>query len=228
MKGKLGKRTGQGCMEEETSIQWVLEHCHGGSLFDLLHSKWTITLCLAQRLRMLIDTASAQGYLHALDPPIVHRDLKSLNLMLLNPVEDEFTTPEVKLADFGYARIEERAMTQGVGTKHWMSPEVLRGTAYTTKADVFSFAMVAFEVAFRHVPFGKLVPFQVAQRIQQGKRPDTDRAVDLNSTTPGLLEIIRACWQQNLDDRPTFDVIHERLIVSDLRLSSLLGVLHYA
>jgi len=198
--------------EEEDSVRWVLEYCYGDSLFHLLHNKWNINLCLAQRFKMLIDTASAQDYLHNMDPPIIHRDLKSLNLMLAQPVEDEFTVPDVKLADFGYARIEERAMTQAVGTKHWMAPEVLTGTEYTTKADVFSFAMVIFEAAFRHVPFERLKPHQVAQRIVQGVRPDNDRHIDLSSTPPRLLELIRACWQQNPDDRPDFVEIHERLI----------------
>merc|ERR1711974_267070 len=145
------------------------------------------------------------------DPPIIHRDLKSLNLMLLRPVRDELTTPHIKLADFGFARLEERAMTQGVGTKHWMAPEVLRGTDYTTKADVFSFAMVAFEVVFRQVPFERLDAHQVARHTLAGIRPDMDDASSDGAAPPEMLDVIRACWHQEADQRPSFVEVRQRI-----------------
>merc|ERR1719343_1248315 len=156
---------------------------------------------MMQRVKMLVDTASAEEHLHSFEPPIIHRDLKSLNLMLLTPVKNEQTLPHIKLADFGFARLEERAMTQGVGTKHWMAPEVLRGTAYTTKADVFSFAMVAFEVVCRHVPFENLDAHMVARQTMAGIRPGMDEdALPAEGCTPEMLEIIRA---RNLEGQQT-------------------------
>merc|ERR1711974_586928 len=122
-----------------------------------------------------------------------------------------FATPHIKLADFGFARLEERAMTQGVGTKHWMAPEVLRGTDYTTKADVFSFAMVAFEVVYRHVPFGRLDAHQVARHTMAGIRPDTDDALPDGEAPPGMLGIIRDCWHQEADQRPSFIEVRQRI-----------------
>ncbi|CAK0905267.1 unnamed protein product [Prorocentrum cordatum] len=123
---------------------------------------------------MLSDVASALDYLHNFEPPILHRDLKSLNMMLLDQVTNEHDNVVVKLGDFGFARILEeiRSMTRGVGTKHWMAPEVLAGTNYTEKADIFSFAMAAFEVICRQVPFEMLDPTSVAQAISRGERPE--------------------------------------------------------
>mmetsp|Transcript_46218 Transcript_46218/g.128808 ORF Transcript_46218/g.128808 Transcript_46218/m.128808 type:complete len:291 (+) Transcript_46218:131-1003(+) len=193
-----------GLVTEYFPLRLVLEYCAGGSLFELLHNSWQIKIAWTQRLKMLLDTASAEEYLHSFDPPIIHRDLKSLNLMLLHPVKDEHSVPHIKLADFGFARIEERAMTQGVGTKHWMAPEVLQGTEYTTKADVFSFAMVAFEVAFRHVPFESLDAHQVARQTIAGVRPDMEEDVPADEVPEGLLEIIRECWHQEPAARPSF------------------------
>jgi len=199
-----------GLVTETFPLRLVLEFCAGGSLFELLHNSWQIALSWPQRLKMLVDSAAAEEHLHGFDPPIIHRDLKSLNLMLLHPVKDEFTTPHIKLADFGFARIEERAMTQGVGTKHWMAPEVLRGTEYTTKADVFSFAMVAFEVVFRHVPFERLDAHQVARQTVAGIRPDFED-VPADEVPPGILDIIRECWAQDPEARPSFQEIRQKV-----------------
>lgn len=200
-----------GLVTQYLPLRLVLEYCAGGSLFELLHNSWQIPISWPQRLKMLVDTASAEEYLHAFDPPIIHRDLKSLNLMLLHPVKNEFATPHVKLADFGFARIEEHHMTQAVGTKHWMAPEVLKGTEYTTKADVFSFAMVAFEVAFRHVPFERLDATQVARQTMMGIRPDMEDDYDSEEAPPQILDIIRECWHQEPEQRPSFAEVRQKV-----------------
>mmetsp|Transcript_115909 Transcript_115909/g.332860 ORF Transcript_115909/g.332860 Transcript_115909/m.332860 type:complete len:294 (+) Transcript_115909:134-1015(+) len=200
-----------GLVTEYFPLRLVLEYCGGGSLFELLHNNWDIAISWGQRYKMLVDTARAEEYLHSFEPPIIHRDLKSLNLMLLHPVTSDKETPHIKLADFGFARIEERAMTQGVGTKHWMAPEVLKGTMYTTKADVFSFAMVAFEVAFRHVPFETLDAHSVARKTMAGMRPDMDDDIELGEAPEGLLDVIRACWHQEPEQRPSFAEVRQHV-----------------
>merc|ERR1712060_744442 len=178
---------------------------------ELLHNCWDVRLVEVQRSKILMDTACALEFLHSFEPPVIHRDLKSLNLMLLYRIENGCTMPHVKLADFGFARIEERAMTQGVGTKHWMAPEVLRGTDYTTKADVFSFAMVAYEVAFRHVPYERLDAHSVARQTLAGIRPDMDEDDTEGDVPPALLELITNCWAQEPDARPSFVDIRHRM-----------------
>mmetsp|Transcript_73930 Transcript_73930/g.238978 ORF Transcript_73930/g.238978 Transcript_73930/m.238978 type:complete len:302 (-) Transcript_73930:49-954(-) len=199
-----------GLVENKMPLRLVLEYCAGGSLFELLHNSWNVPLSWKQRLKVLMDTATAADYLHNFNPPIVHRDLKSLNLMLLEAVGHQFDNPHIKLADFGFARVQERAMTQGVGTKHWMAPEVLMGTEYTAKADVFSFAMVAYEVVCRHVPFERLDPTSVARLTRAGRRPDLEDNTIVPQKVPnGLLELITACWDQLPEARPAFAQIVE-------------------
>ncbi|CAK0899268.1 unnamed protein product [Prorocentrum cordatum] len=190
-------------------IRLVLEYCAGGSLFELLHNRYNVPVSWKQRLKMLSDVASALDYLHNFEPPILHRDLKSLNMMLLDQVTNEFDDVVVKLGDFGFARIlEERSMTRGVGTKHWMAPEVLAGTNYTEKADIFSFAMAAFEVICRQVPFEMLDPTSVAQAISRGERPEWLDPQDLLANIPdGLLVMVESCWAQSPGDRPTIGQI---------------------
>lgn len=192
-----------GLVTEHFPLRLVLEYCAGGSLFELLHNQWDIPMVWMQQIKILLDTALAEEYLHSFEPPVIHRDLKSLNLMLLHPVDNQLSLPHIKLADFGFARIEDIHMTMGVGTKHWMAPEVLRGTAYSTKADIFSFAMVAFEVVFRHVPYENLDAHQVARQTLAGQRPDLEEFPEVK-VPAAVLDIIRACWQQEPEDRPSF------------------------
>ena len=64
------------------------------------------------------------NYLHSCEVPILHRDLKSLNLLL-----DE--SLRVKLADFGWTKGLENYMTGKIGTYQWMAPEVISGQKYT-------------------------------------------------------------------------------------------------
>ena len=66
---------------------------------------------------MALDGARGVLYLHSFNPPILHRDLKSLNLLL----DDSFRT---KLADFGWTRTMANYMTSKIGTYQWMAPEV--------------------------------------------------------------------------------------------------------
>merc|ERR1719456_1750376 len=106
-------------------------------------------------------------YLHKHRPMIIHRDLKSLNLLLQETVGSPSDTPTVKVSDFGLAKMRDEdaegswgKMTATAGTFHWMAPEVHTGK-YDEKADVYSFAMVLFEIAGREVPFEELEPEKV-------------------------------------------------------------------
>lgn len=198
-----------GLVMETFPLRIVLEFCGGGSLFELLHNNWEVPISVKQRLKMLHDTSLAGEYLHSFSPPIIHRDLKSLNLLLLELVRDDVVVPHVKLMDFGFARLEERAMTQGVGTKHWMSPEVLKSTLYTIKADVFSFAMLGYEVACRHVPFEQLDAHSAARETMKGNRPDFDDVSE--DVPPDLIKIIQDCWAQDPEARPSFREVRERV-----------------
>jgi len=197
-----------GLVSEVSPIRLVLEFCNGGSLFDLLHNTYTTSLSWRQRLVMLYDVAVAVSYLHSFNPAIVHRDLKSPNILLLNPVCDEHDLPHIKLADFGFARETERNMTQGAGTLNWMAPEVCLGTAYTEMADTFSYAMIAYEVVCRRVPFMEVDRQSVFMLISSGVRPNLeDPTIVPSETPPGLLDLIRICWDQEPRQRPSFQGI---------------------
>ena len=109
---------------------------------DIFHWPWwTIR-------RVLDGTCRGLVYLHGNKPPIIHRDLKSANLLL----DDSFN---VKICDFGLARLRDftSTMTANVGTAQWTAPEVLAGKEYNESADMYSLGIVAWELLTGRCPY---------------------------------------------------------------------------
>ena len=82
----------------------VTEFCSGGCLFELLHNSDLFDLSWPQKGKMLMDVANAMNYLHSPEqgkPTVIHRDLKSLNILLLEPVMTLGDVPHCKVTDFG-------------------------------------------------------------------------------------------------------------------------------
>ena len=67
-----------GSCEKDKRISIVTEFCNGGTLFSLLHEKKNISLSWNQRVKICLDIARGMQFLHTHNPPIIHRDLKSL------------------------------------------------------------------------------------------------------------------------------------------------------
>mmetsp|Transcript_16744 Transcript_16744/g.37754 ORF Transcript_16744/g.37754 Transcript_16744/m.37754 type:complete len:295 (-) Transcript_16744:90-974(-) len=188
----------------------ITEFCAGGCCFELLHNCDHIDLEWPQQHKMCLDVALAMDYLHKFQPQIIHRDLKSLNLLLSKPVTSGKDTPLVKVSDFGLSRMKDQAgeadwgkMTIAAGTCHWMAPEVFTGTNYDEKVDVYSFGMILFEIVCREIPFEEEEPAAVGRLTVQGARPD------LEAVPPDCPELLRdimiACWAQEPKKRPAFD-----------------------
>ena len=74
-----------------------MEYMPGGSLFDLLYKRKE-KLSWARKLEIVLQTARGMAYLHTRSPPVLHRDLKSLNLLL-----DK--AGDVRITDFGMAKV---------------------------------------------------------------------------------------------------------------------------
>jgi len=195
-----------GVIMTSAKLQLVMDFCRGGDLFSLLHKREEMELSVSMQLQVLKDVAVAMAFLHGASPPIVHRDLKSLNIMLVEPVLSGRDAIIVKVCDFGQAKkIDEEPGTVCVGTAHWMSPEVLMGDPYDHRADVYSFAMVMFEVVCREMPFEDLSPTRVALQVANGGRPDMDAVPP--DTQPELVHLMIRCWAQDPEDRPDFEAI---------------------
>mmetsp|Transcript_102067 Transcript_102067/g.304621 ORF Transcript_102067/g.304621 Transcript_102067/m.304621 type:complete len:301 (-) Transcript_102067:152-1054(-) len=188
----------------------VTEFCAGGNCFELLHNCEHIELAWAQQHKMCLDVAQAMDYLHKFNPQIIHRDLKSLNLLLSEPLLNDKDVPLVKVSDFGLSRMKDQApdsdwgkMTIAAGTCHWMAPEVFIGTSYDEKVDVYSYGMILFEIVCREIPFEEEEPAVVSKLTVDGARPD------LEAVPPDCPASLRAlminCWDHCPKKRPPFD-----------------------
>jgi serine/threonine protein kinase len=196
----------------ERPFRIITEFCSGGCCFELLHNCDHIDIQWSQQLKMCIDVASAMRYLHDFDPQIIHRDLKSLNLLLFQPVTGIHDIPLVKVSDFGLSRMKDAGaeadwgkMTIAAGTCHWMAPEVFCGGEYDEKVDVYSFAMILFEIICREIPFEDEEPAAVGRLTVQGKRPDLEAVPP--DCPKALNDLMIYCWGVDPQKRPSFQDI---------------------
>jgi len=193
-------------------LRIITEFCDGGCAFELLHNMEHIELEWFQQLKMIRDVTLAMSYLHSFNPQIIHRDLKSLNLLLLRAIRTGRDLPVVKVSDFGLSRMKDQApnsdwgkMTIAAGTCHWMAPEVVLGSKYDEKVDVYSYSMLLFEIVCREIPFEDEEPASVATLVCQGHRPDLEA---VPPDCPDLLrDLMIACWAHDARKRPGFDRI---------------------
>lgn len=168
-----------GAIAEPNSICIVTEYCAGGTLFNVLHQRQELILTWGLRLRILLEMATGMNFLHTNEPPIIHRDLKSLNILLTDKIEKPTDMTTIKISDFGLSKIifqldtTKEAMTGQLGTCHWMAPEVIKSTFYTIKADVYSFAIIIWEMCTRTTPYKDMTQQQISFYVTVKKgRPD--------------------------------------------------------
>jgi len=179
----------------------VTEFAERGSLFDVIHQHGD-ELTLKRTHKILSGAAKGMLYLHSLVPPILHRDLKSGNVLVTR-------NWQAKICDFGLSRSASLAatMTKRIGTTRWTPPEILSSQPYGKAADSYSFGIVIWEC------FGRALPFAeenwdaaVEELILSGVRP-----VIPASMPSTLAELVRECWTPKPEDRPHFEAILSRL-----------------
>jgi serine/threonine protein kinase len=148
--------------------------------------------------KVACGAARGMAYLHGGSPPVLHRDLKSANLLL----DESYTT---KVCDFGLSRLkaQERSMTGNCGTVQWMAPEVLANMSYNEKADVYSFGIVLWELLSRECPYEGMTAIQCALAVlNRDKRPDIPKWCP-----PSLHALIKSCVKKEPEQRPSFSQI---------------------
>ncbi|TMW62427.1 hypothetical protein Poli38472_005045 [Pythium oligandrum] len=194
----------------------VTEYMDSGDLRSLLESKRDLKW-ETSKLRYAQDTIDAIVYLHSLSPVIIHRDLKSRNILV-------DSKKGAKLGDFGISATKrERDMTVGVGTTRWLAPELARGeTQYTEAVDIYAFGVILAELDTHELPFEKektgsgerLSDFAILQGVATGKLK-----VSFSATCPlKLRELGERCAAFDPKDRPAAAEVAYQLRRRDILL----------
>ena len=186
---------------------FVTEYCDNGNLFEYLHIIKDNKLNYDDARRIALEIAYGMNYLHGFKPPILHRDLKSMNVLL-----DRNTT--VKLADFGNTRSFQLQMTKQKGTFQWMAPEVIKGSTYSESSDVFSFGIIMNELVTRVPPYQGTDKKEVAKKVVNN--PNYRPPYNEKKVPKDWINIMTKCWQHDEKKRPTFDEVIELLLKAKL------------
>ncbi|OQR85679.1 kinase [Thraustotheca clavata] len=185
-------------------IECVVEYMDLGDLRNYLANQSPRQFTWDQKYQCIVNIVRGLVYLHTYNPPVIHRDLKSRNVLL-------DSAKGTKLTDFGTSRVAEDndLMTNGIGTYQWMAPEVISGTSYSSPADIYSFGIILSEFCTHQVPYaggrnpqtGRLLSqHQVLCEVREGR---LHPSFDGEHVPTWAIDVAMHCLQLNEYDRPT-------------------------
>lgn len=185
--------------KDPTYLGFVVEYCVNGDLRRELDNNTNIDP--GQKQTWISDIAIGMRYLYKMN--IQHRDLKTMNVLL-----DE--KKRAKISDFGMSKSDDLAThaasgtVGGIGgTPAYMAPELLEDNIFTEKSDVYSYAIVCWEVLTQGRPFPGLKPSQISVQvlIKQARPPVPENLPDMLMPIVGIM---KRCWAHEATERPTF------------------------
>ncbi|XP_068667528.1 leucine-rich repeat receptor protein kinase HPCA1-like isoform X2 [Aristolochia californica] len=206
------------CFEQGEQML-VYEHVPNGTLRESLTGKSGIYLDWKRRLRITLGSARGLSYLHELaNPPIIHRDVKSSNILL-----DENLM--AKVADFGLSKLlsdsaKGHVSTQVKGTLGYLDPEYYMTQQLTEKSDVYSFGVVMLELITAKQPIekGKYIVREVRMAMNNseenyGLKELMDPTIRNATNLIGFdrfVKLAMQCVEESAADRPSMnDVVKE-------------------
>ncbi|KAL9225675.1 hypothetical protein vseg_001569 [Gypsophila vaccaria] len=208
------------CLTSYDCSLLVYEYMPNGNLWDALHKGKTL-LDWPTRHQIALGVAQGLAYLHHdLLPPIVHRDIKSSNILL-----DVDYHP--KVADFGVAKVmqakvgKDSSHTVVAGTYGYMDPDYANSSKATTKCDVYSFGVVLMEIVTGKKPvepeFGenKNIINWVCSKVEtkEGAMQIMDKQIPI-SYRNDMIQVLRLairCTARSPAPRPTMNEVVQLL-----------------
>jgi serine/threonine protein kinase len=199
------------CLEPKICI--VMEYCSRGSLYHVLQAK-NVNIDWSMVFKLAIGALRGINTLHTWKPQIVHRDLKSLNLL----VDDAWN---VKVCDFGLSRFTDAGNLSTLGklrgTFAYCAPEVYFGERFSTKSDVYSIGVILWELVVKCItgeyerPYAEykhlVFDFQIIiQTAKKGLRPSLPKGCP-----ESFANLIKRCWDAEPENRPDCPEITAKL-----------------
>jgi len=155
-----------GFVHEPAKLWIVMEYCSRGSLRETLADP-TSRLSPNRILKFALGAARGLAYLHGQDPPVLHLDLKTANILISSGWD-------AKLADFGLSRTVDNIQNNTfAGTVQYSAPEILEANTFSSAADIYSFGICMWELAARQLPFQGISVMEVLWGVvKENLRPD--------------------------------------------------------
>lgn len=186
-----------GCCNSPPNLVVINQYMPWGSLYTLLHEGTGVVVDTAQALRFALDIARGMAFLHSLERIIPQYHLNSRHVMM-----DEDLTARINMADAKFS-FQEKGRVYYPG---WMSPEALQKKPSEINweaSDMWSYAVLLWELATREVPFADLSPMEAGMKIAlEGLRISIPPGI-----SPHLAKLIRICMNEDPGKRPTFDMV---------------------
>uniref|UniRef100_A0A8C4Q164 receptor protein-tyrosine kinase n=1 Tax=Eptatretus burgeri TaxID=7764 RepID=A0A8C4Q164_EPTBU len=196
-----------GACEHRGYLYIAIEYAAYGNLLDFLRKSRVLetdpafakehgtasTLSSQQLLQFAMDVAKGMQYLS--EKQFIHRDMAARNIL----VGENYAA---KIADFGLSRGEEVYVKKTMGRLpvRWMAIESLNYSVYTTKSDVWSFGVLLWEiVSLGGTPYCGMTCAELYEKLPQGYRMEKPLNCD-----DEVYELMRQCWRDRPNDRPTF------------------------
>lgn len=203
--------------ERIAKLAIVMEYIPNGDLYRWLNNK-EAAIDWDMRLRIAEEIAQGMFFLHTLNPPILHHDLKSANIFIVDKDKD---APIVcRVGDFGEARTNfSYSSRERVDNPIWLAPEVMQKQRYESHADVYAFGIILWELFARDHPFDEYPEAKsdflsvLEDSIIAGLRPSihekkVEAELPISATSnlcvPLYAYLMRECWQVDRYRRPTF------------------------
>lgn len=192
----------------------ITRWCDGLSLYNHLHVEQR-EFSMQQLLDMSKQMAQGMDYLHAKN--IIHRDLKSNNILLSQ--SSDKNVPNVQIADFGLATVKAKWVEGGgnagpAGSILWMAPEIIvmkpNTNPYTAASDVYAFGVVLYEVFSSTLPYPGCSAEQIMYMVGRGlMSPDMSR-LRADTPQPGI-KLMQRCLKREVSERPTIGELLKRI-----------------